>query len=85
MYDHYMLTRSAEDAYFYSLERARHGKRLSNAIKTLSKEDRRLIRKAFWGNKSVDEISDEMGISPSEVEERLKAIYAVLKEFLKEE
>ncbi len=85
MYDHYMLTRSAEDAYFYSLERARQGKRLSNAIKTLSKEDRRLIRRAFWGNKSVDEISDEMGISPSEVEERLKAIYAVLKEFLKEE
>ena len=85
MYDHYMLTRSAEDAYFYSLERARQDKSLSNAIKALSKEDRRLIRKAFWRNKSIDEISEEMGISPSEVEERLKAIYAVLKEFLKEE
>ncbi len=85
MYDHYMLTRSAEDAYFYSLERARQDKSLSNAIKTLSKEDRRLIRRAFWGNKSVDEISDEMDISPSEVEERLNAIYAVLRDLLKEE
>lgn len=85
MYDHYMLTRSAEDAYFYKIDREKQNKRLSNAIKTLSKEDRRLIRKAFWRNKSIDGISEEMGISPSEVEERLKAIYAVLKEFLKEE
>lgn len=85
MYDHYMLTRSAEDAYFYSIEKERQDKRLSEAIKALSKEDRRLIRKAFWRNKSIDEISDEMDISPSEVEERLNAIYAVLKEFLKEE
>ena len=85
MYDHYMLTRSAEDAYFYKIDREKQNKRLSNAIKTLSKEDRKLIKRAFWGNKSIDEISDEMGISPSEVEERLNAICAVLKEFLKEE
>lgn len=85
MYDHYMLTRSAEDAYFYSLEKGKRTRRISEALGALSKEDRRLIVKSFWGNKTLGELSDELGISPSEVEERLNAIYPVLREMLKEE
>ena len=85
MYDHYMLTLSAEDAYFYSIERREKKRKISDALKTLPREDRRLIERTFWSNETVSEIANEMDVSPSEVEERLKAIYAVLKDLLREE
>ena len=85
MYDHYMLTLSAEDAYFYSIERQEKKQKISDALKTLPGEDRKLIERTFWSNETVNEIAEEMDISPSEVEERLKAIYAVLKDLLREE
>ena len=85
MYDHYMLTLSAEDAYFYSIERGERNRKISDALKTLPREERKLIERTFWSNETVSEIAEEMDVSPSEIEERLKAIYAVLKDLLKEE
>ena len=69
----------------FNLEEAAHISHcdLYEAIKTLSDDQKELLWKVFWDNRTVTEIAEEEGIKPNTVTKRLSRIYARLKNRLR--
>jgi RNA polymerase sigma-70 factor (ECF subfamily) len=64
------------------LDKAEDTKNLYTAISKLLKEQQELIKKIFYGNKTITEIAKELGVDKSAISHRLERIYKKLKGFL---